>query len=84
MRRMMKWVLIAWTGGGDGCQEIIPEAKAYIRRLYLHLKGQEMVSANECVLSGYFRCRQQCLYGCLCFCLLVLALFHGDRVDDGY
>ena len=23
-----------------------------------------MVSANECVLSGYFGCRQQCLYGC--------------------
>ena len=41
-----------------------------------------MVSANECVLSGYFGCRQQCLYGCLCFCLLVFALFHsGDRVD---
>ena len=41
-----------------------------------------MVSTNECVLSGYFGCRQQCLYGCLCFCLLVFALFHGgDRVD---
>ena len=41
-----------------------------------------MVSANECVLSGYSGCRQQCLYGCLCFCLLVFALFHsGDRVD---
>ena len=23
-----------------------------------------MVSANECVLSDYFDCRQQCLYGC--------------------
>ena len=32
-----------------GFQEIIPEAEAYIRRLYLCLKGQEMVSANECV-----------------------------------
>ena len=65
-----------------GFQEIIPEAEAYIRRLYSCLKGQEMVSANECVLSGYFGCRQQCLYGCLCFCLLVFALFHsGDRVD---
>ena len=41
-----------------------------------------MVSPNECVLSGYFGCRQQCLYGCLCFCLLVFALFHsGDCVD---
>ena len=65
-----------------GLQEIIPEAEAYIKRLYLCLKGQEMVSANECVLSGYFGCRQQCLYGCLCFCLLVFALFYsGDRVD---
>ena len=65
-----------------GFQEIIPEAEAYIRRLYSCLKGQEMVSANECVLSGYFGCRQQCLYGCLCFCLLVFALFYsGDHVD---
>ena len=41
-----------------------------------------MVSANECVLSGYFGCRQQCLYWCLCFCLLVFVLFHsGDHVD---
>ena len=41
-----------------------------------------MVSANECVLSGYFGCRQQCLYECLCFCLLAFALFHGgDHVD---
>ena len=67
-----------WHGG---CQEIIPEAEAYIRQLYLCLKGQEMVSANECVLSGYFGCRQQCLCGCLCFCLLVFALFHGDHLD---
>ena len=65
-----------------GFQEIIPEAEAYIIRLYSCLKGQEMVSANECVLSGYFGRRQQCLYGCLCFCLLVFALFHsGDHVD---
>ena len=68
--------------GHGGCQEIILKAEACIRQLYLCLKGQEMVSANECVLSGYFGCRQQCLYGCLCFCLLVFALFHGDhRVD---
>ena len=41
-----------------------------------------MVSANECVLFGYFGCRQQCLYGCSCFCLLVFALFNGgDHVD---
>ena len=26
-----------------------------------------MVSANECMLSGYFGCRQQCLYGCFLF-----------------
>ena len=61
-----------------GYQEIIPETEAYIKRLYLCLKGQEMVSANECVLSGYFGYRQQCLY----FCLLVFVLFHGgDHVD---
>ena len=44
-------------GGQHGCQKIIPEAEADIRQLYLCLKGQEMVSANECVLSGYFGCR---------------------------
>ena len=39
-----------------------------------------MVSANECVLSGYFGCRQQfCMV--VFFCLLIFALFHGDRVN---
>ena len=47
---------------------IIPDVEVYLRRLYLCLKSQGMVSANECMLSGYFGCRQQCLYGCLCFC----------------
>ena len=53
---------------------IIPDVEAYLRWLYLCLKSQGMVSANECMLSGYFGCRQQCLYGCLCFCLLIFAL----------
>ena len=59
---------------------IIPDVEVYIQRLYLCLKSQGMVSANECMLSGYFGCRQQCLYGCF-FCLLIFALFHGDRVN---
>ena len=60
---------------------IIPDVEVYIRRLYLCLKSQGIVSANECMLSGYFGCRQQCLYGCFFFCLLIFALFHGDRVN---
>ena len=65
--------------GGNGV--IVPDVEAYLRWLYLSLKAQGMVSANECVLSSYFGCRQQCLFGCLCFCLLVFALFHGDRIN---
>ena len=57
------------SGGADG--------EAYLRRLYLCLKNQGMVYADGCNLSGYFGCRQQCLYGCV-FCLLVMAMFHGD------
>ena len=61
------------VGGADG--------EAYLRRLYLCLKNQGMVYADGCNLSGYFGCRQQCLYGCVCFCLLVMAMFHGDRTN---
>ena len=54
--------------GHQTATTIIPDVEAYLRRLYLCLKSQGMVvSANECLLSGYFGCRQQCLYGCLCF-----------------
>ena len=66
-------------GGNGGV--VVPDVEAYLRRLYLCLKAQGMVSANECILSSYFGCRQQCLYGCLCFCLLVFDLFHGDRIN---
>ena len=61
------------SGGTDG--------KAYLQRLYLCLKNQGMVHADGCNLSEYFGCRQQCLYGCVCFCLLVMAMFHGDRTN---
>ena len=65
--------------GGNGI--VVPDVEVYIQRLYLSLKAQGMVSANECVLSSYFGCRQQCLYRCICFCLLVFALFHGDCIN---
>ena len=61
--------LCVMSGGADG--------EAYLRRLYLCLKNQGMVYVDGCNLSGYFGCRQQCLYGCMCFCLLVMAI-SGD------
>ena len=45
------------------------------------LKNQSMVYADGCNLSGYFGCRQQCLNGCMCYCLLVMAMFHGDHTN---
>ena len=63
-----------------GYQEIIPKAEAYIRRLYSCLKGQEMVSANECVLSGYFGCRQQCFMGVCVFAYWCLHCFMVEIV----
>ena len=66
-------------GGGGGVEEVKDGAdgEAYLRRVYLALCDQGMISANE--LSGFFGCRQQCLYGCMCFCLLMFAMYHGDR-----
>ena len=55
------------------------DGEAYLRHMYLSLKEQGMVSANDLVYSGYYGCRQLCLYGCVCFCLLVFAMYHGDR-----
>ena len=42
----------------DGNVVVVPDVETYLRRLYLSLKAQGMVSANECVLSSYFGCRQ--------------------------
>ena len=67
---------------GGGVEEALKDGadgEAYLRRMYLALRDQEMISANE--LSGFFGCRQQCLYGCVCFCLLILAMYHGDRAN---
>ena len=71
-------------GGVNGIEEMLEEGadgEAYLRRMYLSLHSQSMVSANDCALSGYFGCRQQCLYGCICFCLLLIGMYHGDRVN---
>ena len=66
---------------GGGVEEVLlkdgADGEAYLRRVYLALRDQGMISANE--LSGFFGCRQQRLYGCVCFCLLVFAMYHGDR-----
>ena len=65
-------------GGGGGVEEVKDGAdgEAYLRRVYLALRDQGMISANK--LSGFFGCHQQCLYGCMCFCPLVFAMYHGD------
>ena len=53
--------------------------EAYLRRLYLVLKKQGMVSSN--VFSSFFGRHQQCLYGCVCFHLLLFAIYSGDRAN---
>ena len=73
--------------GGDfvnGIEKMLEEGadgETYLRRMYLSLCSKGMVSANDCVLSGYFGCRQQCLYGCICFCLLLIGMYHGDCMN---
>ena len=65
-------------------QEVLKDGadgEAYLWRMYLTLQDQEMVSANECVLSEFFGCHQQCLYGCMCFCMLFIAMYHGDHAN---
>ena len=68
---------------GGGVEEVLKhgaDGEAYLRRMYLAFCDQGMISANE--LSGFFGCRQQCLYGCVCFCLLVFEMYHGgDRAN---
>ena len=67
--------------GVDDIMQDGADGEAYKRRMYLVLRSQGMVSSDECVLSGFFGCRQQCLYGCVCFCLLIFAMYHGDRTN---
>ena len=71
-------------GDGTVVQEVLKDSadgEAYLRRMYLTLGDRGMVSANECVLSGFFGCHQQCLYGCVCFCMLFIAMYHGDHAN---
>ena len=47
----------------DGVEEVLllkdgADGEAYLRRVYLALCDQGMISANE--LSGFFGCHQQC------------------------
>ena len=48
-------------GDGTAVQEVLKDGadgEAYLQRMYLMLRDQGMVSANECVLSGFFGCHQ--------------------------
>ena len=51
------------------------EGELYLRRLYSMLKEQNMV--NDCNISDYIGSRQQCLYGCMCFMLLLFSMYNS-------
>ena len=46
--------------------------------MYLVLKEQEMVCLLDSVLLDHFGSRQQCLYRCVCFSLLMFAMYDSD------
>ena len=46
--------------------------------MYLVLKEQEMVCLLNGMLLDHFGSRQQCLYGCVCFLLLMFAMYNSD------
>ena len=52
----------------------------YLRRIYLVLKNEGMIGSSgiELELANYFGSRQQCLYSCVCFMLLLFGLYYSD------
>ena len=50
----------------------------YLRKIYLVLKNEGMISLNSNKLANHFGSRQQCLYGCVCFVLLLFGLYDTD------
>ena len=52
--------------------------KMYLRRIYLVLKNEGMIGVNSDKLANHFGSRQQCLYGCVCFMLLLFGMYDSD------
>ena len=50
----------------------------YLRRIYLVLKNEEMIGVNSDELANHFGSRQQCLYSCVCFMLLLFGMYDSD------
>ena len=49
----------------------------YLRRIYLVLKNEGMIGI-DLELANHFGSRQQCLYGCVCFVLLLFGLYDSN------
>ena len=50
----------------------------YLRRIYLVLKNERMIDSGNLELANHLGSRQQCLYGCVCFVLLLFGLYNSD------
>ena len=50
----------------------------YLRRVYLVLKNEGMIGVNSDELANHFGSRQQCLYGYVCFVLLLFGMYDSD------
>ena len=50
----------------------------YLKRIYLVLKNEGMIGLNSNKLANDFGSRQQCLYSCVYFVLLLFGLYDSD------
>ena len=82
LQRLLPKEYLDITDSIDGALSHLTEynVQMYLRRIYLVLKNEGMISLNSNELANHFGSRQQCLYGCVCFMLLlfVICLYDSD------
>ena len=81
LQRLLPEEYLAMTDGVDSASlSHLTEfnGEMYLRRIYLVLKNEGMIGVNSDELDNHFGSRQQCLYGWVCFVLLLFGLYDSD------
>ena len=80
LQRLLPEEYLDVTNSVDGALSHLMEynGEMYLRRIYLVLKNERMIGLNSNELANHFGSRQQCLYGYVCFMLLLFGFYDSD------
>ena len=64
-------------GSDEDERRVTYEVEMYLRQLYLSFRAQSFIDEEGKMDDHYVGCRQQCLYGCVCFVVLFFDLYNN-------